>query len=298
MSSTTFTITPHSANSAGFVAWASGVSAALDAVGLTRQNDTGVVTSWGAQTLPSINTLPYFEIRKLDAPLTGACPVYIRIAYGAANPTTIPAIQVSTGTGTDGAGNLTGPGSTVAPVTITPTGSGSDNNARTCYAACDGHGFVLFLSLESVTLRCLLVVDRQRRPDGTAQPNPGFPNTGYTRILHQVSTNSTITVDPVSGTVTSLNRVQAATGRAITAATSMLNAAGEMTMFPVGIVNRQGSYVSKMLLAYPVADAALGMDIPLSFLGATRTYRPFGNLFGGADTYASTGMTLAMWWSD
>ena len=293
----TFTVTPYVTNGPTFVAWAGGISAALDSAGLARQADTGVVTSWSAQALPSTSTAPYFEIRKLAAPATGACQVYIRMAYGL-GPGTRPTLWISTGTGTDGAGNLTGPGSAIAPANIIP--DSSDNALRTCYATCDGDGFMLFHSLESATTRFLLVVDRQRRPaDGVAAPYPGFPDTGYMRLSFPITSVSTLVVDGTSGGAASLLRVPPAViPRTVAAATTMVNAAGQTTFIPYVIATRQGSYFAKMLLAVPLLDTQIGIDMPISHLGATRTYRALGSTFVGVDVQANLGMACAIWWED
>lgn len=295
----TFTVTPYLSGAAAFVAWAGGISAALDSAGLARQADTGAVTSWGAQAQPSSGTAPYFEIRKLAAPATGACPVYIKLSYGTNTSSTFnPMLLVSTGTGTDGAGNLTGPGSTVAPISLIPVGS--DNAPRTCYATYDGDGFMLFHSLESATTRFLLVVDRQRRPsDGVAAPYTGFPNTGYLRMSFPNTTLSALVVDGTSGGAASTLRVPPAViPRTVTTTTTMVNAAGKTTFLPYIIATRQGTYFSKMLLACPIVDTQIGMDMPISFLGATRTYRGFGSIWSGTDALGNTGIGCAFWWSD
>lgn len=292
----TFTVTPYATNDATFRSWAGGISAALDSAGLARQNDTGAVTSWAAQTRPASGTTPYFEIRKLDDPATGACPVYIKLEFGMIN-TQVPSFYVSTGTGTDGAGNLTGPGSAIAPVNLVP--NGNDSLARTCHATCDGDGFVLFHSLESSTTRFLLVVDRQRRPDdGAAAPYSGFPDTGYMRLCFG-ATSTTVVVDATPGGVAStLTRHPAVMPRVVNAVTTMVNAAGQTTFVPYVIATRQGSYFSKMLLAVPLLDTQIGMDMPISYLGDTRTYRALGSTYVGVDVQGNPGMACAFWWED
>lgn len=295
----TFTVTPYLSGDPAFVAWAGGISAALDSAGLARQADTGAVTSWGAQTRPTPGTAPYFEIRKLATPATGACPVYIKFSYGTNNGSTVyPMLLVSTGTGTDGAGNLTGPGSGVAPISVVP--AGADNAPRTCYATYDGDGFVLSHSLEAAATRFLVVVDRQRRPaDGVAAPYTGFPNTGYMRTEYGASSGTaSIFVDSVTGAVSLQRAHPAVIPRTVTLTTTMVNAAGKTTFLPYIIATRQGTYFSKMLLACPIADTQTGMDMPISFLGATRTYRALGSLWGGTDALANPGMGCAFWWSD
>lgn len=112
-------------------AWIAAVSAALDSLGITRTSDTGqVVLTGGVSTLP----LPpsfwaagswiggnawnnTYEIRKMSA--AGLPDIYLRIDYGVtlngsfynisqaqAQTYLYPAIQISVGGSTDGAGNI------------------------------------------------------------------------------------------------------------------------------------------------------------------------------------------------
>lgn len=293
----TFTIVSNPGSDAAYNAWAGAISNALDSIGVTKVADTGAVASWGAVVRPTSGTAPHFEIRKLDTPATGACPVYIRLNYGIGAAANSLILEVSTGTGTNGAGVLTGPGSEIAAVRVTP--AATDFTARTCYATSDGDGFVLFCSLESASVRFLIAVDRQRRPaDGVAAPYPGFPDTGYMRLTFG-ATSTTVVVDATPGGVAStMNRHPAMIPRTVSAATTMVNAAGQTTFIPYVIATRQGSYFAKMLLAVPLLDTQLGMDMPISYLGDTRTYRALGSTYVGVDVQANPGMACAFWWED
>lgn len=299
MPSVAVSYTPYLGTQAQWIAWCQAVSGALDTIGLTKVADTGAVASWTTQTKPATSGLqPFFEIRRLSAPQTGAPAVYMRFNYGTgASSSVYPGLTIQTGTGTDGAGNLTGPGSTIAATYV--TANNGENATRVLYAASDGDGFILAHAVDSaLAMRSYVAVDRQRRADGVAAPNSGWPNIGYMRAIVTTTTPTVVFVDPVSGDVLTVTKMPAVTGRTLATNTSMVNSANEMTMWPILSPNRQGLYNFKMALVYPVADANLGTDLVTNFLGANRTYRALGDRFSQQDANNSPGATIAMWWSD
>lgn len=298
MPSVAVTYTPYIVNQAGWIAWCQAVSGALDTIGLTKVADTGAVMAWTTQTKPAASgSQPFFEIRRLSNPQTGAPPVYIRLNYGtSSSSSSYPALTIQTGTGTDGAGNLTGAGSSVAAI---HTFTNGENASRTLYASSDGDGFVLVHAVDSTTtIRGIVCVDRQRRSDGVAAPNSGWPNTGYMRFVSTTGAASVLFADPVANEANTVSKLPAITGRTLASNTPMVNASNEMTMWPILSPNRQGLYNCKMALVYCVADANVGTDMATPFLGATRTYRTLGDRFSSQDINNSSGATLAIWWSD
>lgn len=132
-----------------------GVSAAIQADGWTKTADTGQTDPSGA-TLPANDAQTVFELFQSPGMLT---PIYVKISYEK-KATNEPQFTVRCGTGTDGAGNLTG---------ILTT-------ARTCRAnrSAAAHGYVsggegwLMLSLcpiETDTSGAWFLIDRS--VDGT-----------------------------------------------------------------------------------------------------------------------------------
>jgi hypothetical protein len=95
------------------------LSQAFDAVGVVKTADTGQVNLVGPTlalpgTLDTTYRFNHFEMRKLQR--SGYPTIYIRIDYGARQPSGsfigsyTPCVKITTGTGTDGAGTLSGPG--------------------------------------------------------------------------------------------------------------------------------------------------------------------------------------------
>lgn len=295
-------ITPTASTQAQWQAWANAISAALDSAGVPRVVEGGAVASaaaWLSVTKPGVNTAGGFELRKLADPPSGGCPVYIRLVFGVGSLSTVPTLTIQTGTGTDGSGALTGPGSAVAAQGC--FGSGTEATVRGLYVTYDGDGLVIVHAYDaSVTaLRGLVVVDRQRNATGTAAPNSGWTNTGYMRLINSNSATTVLTADPVSGDVLTSTRTPAIAGRTLSAGQSMVSASGDLTLFPVLIPTRQGLYTSKMLLAYPSVDANVNTDITGQVhLGSARTYRALGGQFTNMDAALQSTVGAAIWWGD
>lgn len=92
-------------DTAGFRAWGSDLSAKLALVGLVQTADTGQI-DWSTVTRPALaNTMAGYEIwRYPDS------TVFIKFEFGnGPNATNCPGMLISVGTGSDGAGALTGP---------------------------------------------------------------------------------------------------------------------------------------------------------------------------------------------
>jgi hypothetical protein len=92
---------------ATFREWGLELSTKLAAAGLVQTADTGQI-NWTTVTRPGASTEAGFEVWRMNDALQATAPVFFRIGYGTNSGTTGPRIQVTVGTGTDGAGTLTG----------------------------------------------------------------------------------------------------------------------------------------------------------------------------------------------
>lgn len=109
-----------------FQAWAQAISVQLDTAGWTKTADTGQVNWASNPAVPAANAWTLYEIRQpaSDPLQTGATAYYIRIDYGLQNSGGCN-LRVTLGTGTNGAGTLTGFVTTPAPGGNSATGTGS-----------------------------------------------------------------------------------------------------------------------------------------------------------------------------
>lgn len=131
---------------ATFRAWGQDVSAKLAAVGLIKTTDTGQI-NWATATRPIAGLPAYagYEIwRYPDS------SVFMRWEFGSAVNSTCPSIRISVGTGSNGAGTLTGPVSTPTAINVSVVGlnaPGADRQSLMCYV--DGY-FSFFGYINSV----------------------------------------------------------------------------------------------------------------------------------------------------
>lgn len=91
----------------GFRAWALELSTYLQSAGLVKTADTGQI-NFVTVSKPSANTAAGYEIYTLNDSLAGTRPVYIKLEYGSGSTNIIPQIWITTGSGSNGAGALTG----------------------------------------------------------------------------------------------------------------------------------------------------------------------------------------------
>jgi hypothetical protein len=108
MTTRTFSTVIDHGNDAGFRAWATEVSEALDHVGLTKTADTGQINLATANR-PAVNTAAGYEVRYLNDALHGSAPIVVKIEYGTLSSNAArPAMWLTVGTGSNGSGTITG----------------------------------------------------------------------------------------------------------------------------------------------------------------------------------------------
>lgn len=104
------TVIDHTSD-AGFRSWGSEWQSELSGAGLVQTADTGQI-NWSTVTRPGTNTNAGYEVwRFADSSF------YIKFFYGTSTSATRSRIQAQVGTGSDGAGTLTGQVSTLTSIT-------------------------------------------------------------------------------------------------------------------------------------------------------------------------------------
>lgn len=98
------TVIDHS-NDAGFRAWASELSNALESVGLVRTSDTGQADLSTATKPAGVNAFVNQVFRFNDSQQSSK-PIYIKVFFGNGTNLQTPVVKFAVGTSTDGAGNL------------------------------------------------------------------------------------------------------------------------------------------------------------------------------------------------
>lgn len=147
---------------ATFQAWTQAIHNALLAVGLVQTTDTGQVSFATASRAAGAQ----YAVYRFSDSLQSTAPVYLRVGYGTGS-TTNAQIVLSLGTGTNGAGTLTG------SYTTTASSRGSAGGSATpvpCYFSSDGSYLTMALGLGGGGLSTNLltfVADRTRNADGS-----------------------------------------------------------------------------------------------------------------------------------
>jgi hypothetical protein len=113
MGTTAFSYYPQNTNDVTFNAWVARFVQALGDCGLTQTADTGQSTFNGSPLVPlpgAIDTSAGYQI--WTTPSLAGSPenkLYLKFGFGTQNQTAKPAVFLEVGTGTDGAGTITGP---------------------------------------------------------------------------------------------------------------------------------------------------------------------------------------------
>ena len=108
MTTHTFMAAPSNASDESFRVWASGISAAIEAVGFVKIPYAGAV-DWSTVAAPTVaHTYPAREVFRFDDALQASAPLFFAMEYGCGSSTNGPGLRISVGKGVDGAGVLTG----------------------------------------------------------------------------------------------------------------------------------------------------------------------------------------------
>jgi hypothetical protein len=117
----TTAITPTNSSDANFRAWGSAVSAKLASMGLVQTSDTGQI-NWATVLAPlATNTVQGYEIWRFNDTLQATAPVYFKLEYGSSTAAANPGLWFQIGSGSNGAGTLTGVANTRTQFTFTAT---------------------------------------------------------------------------------------------------------------------------------------------------------------------------------
>lgn len=201
---------PTQTTDAQFRAWGSSVGTTLASLGLVRTSDTGQI-NWATVLTPSgANQSRGYEIFRFDDALQATAPVYIKLEYGAGSVSAgYPGMWITVGTGTDGAGNLTGQISLRFGLNA---GGSTASNYSSRYACSSNRLAVIFWQSSAGAYNMGFSVERSHASDGndtadgiliTVQYQTGSAATQYVPMVgtvpsYQQKWNSTL--PPTFGT--------------------------------------------------------------------------------------------------
>lgn len=137
-------------------AWGSAISACLVASGLTVTADTGQV-NWTTVTWSNAtNTKMGYEVYRFNDTLQATSPIYFRIDYGTGGSSSNPSTWLTVGTGSDGAGNITGTAAGMASTSNnfqTTANTNANNTVGASYSTSAGACSILCGQLDGVANR-------------------------------------------------------------------------------------------------------------------------------------------------
>lgn len=92
---------------AEFRTWVAGVIALMTSCGLTQTSDTGQINTVTVTRPGTTNTSAGYVIFRFSDSLQSTAPLFLKLEFGTGSTTALPSMWLTTGKGSDGAGNLT-----------------------------------------------------------------------------------------------------------------------------------------------------------------------------------------------
>lgn len=247
---------------AEFRAWATSLNDHLIAAGLIQTTDTGQLDLTTA-TRPGVSTYAGYRIYRFNDTLQSTAPVFIRIDFGTGTSATIPSVNVRVGTGTNGAGTLTG--RFTAIYTLLPGASGSATYDQHVATGLDKSYLALAWYVHQSSQNCggVLIVDRSRNTDGS-------PNGDGFYVACYAGTGSAITYTAAA--------MLPNTGGAVVAGSVTALSAGAQTSLIQGTeVSLVPHFCFTPKMHAPAKAVLSTMQTDLPYTGSTVTVAHYGN---------------------
>lgn len=294
---------------AEFRTFCSAIHAFFVAAGLTQTADSGQINLTTVAKPTAITTIAGYEVWRFSDTDQAAAPIYFKIEYGS-NTTAAnnPAIFISVGSGSDGAGTLTatgypGGGTVIARKQLSVQATGASGSATSpCYFdyLADGSGFVMALWPAVANANAAgamgFVIERFRDGDGT--PNAD----GFNISMFRASSSSgSLSLDGRFFLTGATQPTTNATNLSMPSdAFGVANGSAIMgtVLYPwpifTGIVPRLGG-PSQLLLGIGNNDLATAVTFNMSHYGTSRTWMSLGvgNVSGGGGSIGWGGLSGA-----
>lgn len=268
-------------DSGGLRSWGSALSSALQTVGLVKTSDSGQA-NWSTITEPSgANEVRGYEIYRFDDALQTTAPVYIKVEYGSGVTYSVPAVWITVGTGTDGAGTLTGRVSSRLQIAC----GNSSSNSYACRANGANNRIVVWLYIVQYNIG--FSIERTHNNSGADNSD------GVIIFVFNQSNTAACQYIPFSGTVGSVySKFNSCVPSSGTAAVD-----ANVALFPVRAWGPGETCPSKNICNYFAADLTTGNVVTATLWDGTSVQVwPSGQ--GNSATYCSSGngstISLAM----
>jgi hypothetical protein len=257
-------------STANFKNWAKAISDALTSMGWATTSDTGQV-NWSTVTVPGSGVFVYEVWKPTDALQTGSTQFFMKVKYGTGSGSPAgPRLQFQLGTGTDGAGNLTG--FTTTNIEVTQTNATGQGSVATydCYFSGDTDRFscMMWRSFAAAPTH-LTCIERTRNTDGT-NSSDGVNQYHGTNTAATCQQTIVFSVGLCNHPVFNNNRYCMAYDQGNDTLTGAFN--NNVPVFPVFPLYGKVGNPSTTLAFIRAADVAEGCIFTTTLYGATRTY--------------------------
>lgn len=292
MTTATFSAAPSNASDAEFRAWGSGLSAALAAVGLVKTADTGQI-NWGTVLKPAgASTFQGYEIWRFNDSLQATAPVFLKVEFGSSGSVGNPAVRVTVGKGSDGAGTITG---IIHAALVIPTAAASATPVTWYVSSGDGSGVAVVPALSYYAGATVSghwwAVERSRDASGNAtgtcvaqQYRPGGTAFSSVRCANYATAAALLRVGAPTPAVVPAN----------TASDISLAVGGTAPLFPALFSDGAANYwQAKTVLVGMRQDVGTGTPFNVPGWG---NYLPLGVVGQGADSDQGAYATTCLWW--
>jgi hypothetical protein len=272
------------ADDATFRTWGGGISAQLAAVGLVQAADTGQI-NWATVARPAANGFAGYEIWRFSDSLQATFPVFIKLEYGTGSLADRPSLRVQTGSGTNGAGTLTGQ----VGIQRTPTAA-SKTAGIVLPSYCSGGpsrlNLVNNLDVAGSTFSMSIMIERTRNSAG-AETSDGI--VVFVNWSSQAGFQAIPKIGTLPGGIGANNSFAPANG-------GLSSIGAKIAMGPTVAFLGEAFYTT--WCCYTHADLSELTSVPMTHLGAARTYMPMGDgiASGNMNISAAPGTSMAMLW--
>jgi hypothetical protein len=150
------------------------VDAVITGGGWVNTADTGQLTLASAAHPTVANTKVGYRIYRMNDALQATRPVFLRVDYGSGSAAATFALSITIGSGTDGAGNITG--TALPELRVSPTSGSGQTFTSTCFGSADTNRLQLMLfSATSTSANVMLCLSLERSKDAAgADTNAGL----------------------------------------------------------------------------------------------------------------------------
>lgn len=279
-------------------AWIQIVHDALVAVGLIQTADSGQLVIGSAISPGSPNSSAGYEIWRFNDTLQSTAPVFIKIEYGGGNQAgnSNPAIWITVGTGTNGAGTITG--TSIFPRTqmqiIDPTTGILTGPTRPLWTSGAANRIAQLLCRDGTTNigNAFWAVERTKDAAGV-DTNEGIHV--VTRSCCPVNSNTiapTFWAQTLIFSITT-GQTQATGPMCIVSNEGTATDAGNTGIFPWQMASKRGNENPPLgWTSYFYGDLNGSVDAVVTMYGSAHTYRTLGAAAGQANT---AGIQRAGW---